>query len=141
MGHVQKLAINNKSTIFVQSLWKSVKVIASWDNHFRQFYKDWTKIVDFLLMTNFWTCPVLFTQTLCRKNVIFLKHDLTRPTHFLLWLGGYVWSTLSQDLWLPKFAFTFDYWNFIGNKRRNAFMLENKKYWKENKLFVEAGST
>ena len=25
---------------------------------FTNFHKDWTKIVDFLLMTNFWTCPI-----------------------------------------------------------------------------------
>ena len=36
MGHFQKLAINKKSTIFVQSSWNLVKMITSWANHFHQ---------------------------------------------------------------------------------------------------------
>ena len=35
-GHDQKLAINKKSTIFVQSLWNLVKMINSWGNYFHQ---------------------------------------------------------------------------------------------------------
>ena len=34
-AHIQKLAINKKSTIFVQSFWNLVKIITSWDNHFK----------------------------------------------------------------------------------------------------------
>ena len=36
-AHIQKLAINKKSTIFVQSSWNLGKIIASWGNHFHQF--------------------------------------------------------------------------------------------------------
>ena len=57
-GHVQKLA-SNKNPQFLsnpyETWWK-------WLPHeviiFTKFHKDWTKIVDFLLMANFWTCEV-----------------------------------------------------------------------------------
>ena len=35
-GDAQKLPINKRSTIFVQSLYNWVKIIASWGNHFQQ---------------------------------------------------------------------------------------------------------
>ena len=35
-GHVKNLVINKKSTIFVQSLWNLVKIIASWVEYFHQ---------------------------------------------------------------------------------------------------------
>ena len=36
MRHVQKLAISKKFTIFVQSSWHLVKVIATWGNYFHR---------------------------------------------------------------------------------------------------------
>ena len=35
-GHVQKLAINKKSTFFVGSSWNLVKMITSWTDYFHQ---------------------------------------------------------------------------------------------------------
>ena len=53
-GHVQKLATNKKSTIFVQSLWNLVKMITSWGNYFHQLPWGWAKNADFSSMAKFW---------------------------------------------------------------------------------------
>ena len=37
---------------------------------FTKFYEDWTKNVDFLLMANFWTWALFFTQTLFHLEVL-----------------------------------------------------------------------
>ena len=64
---------------------------------FTKFHEDWTKIVDSLLMANFWTC-LLFTQNLISKIQIFW--------FFLAFLGCFFWRafylTIMLDLKLRK---------------------------------------
>ena len=50
---------------------------------FTKFHKDWTKIMDFLLMANFWTCPVFFAQNL--------------PT-LMLWWSFFSWIMLNCNI-------------------------------------------
>ena len=54
--HTQKPAISKRSTLFVQSSWNLVKMIAS--IIFTKFPEDRTKNVYFLLMIIFWACIV-----------------------------------------------------------------------------------
>ena len=49
--------LSNPHEIWLQ--WLPHEVI-----NFPKFQEDWTKIVDFLLMANFWKCPVFLLQTL-----------------------------------------------------------------------------
>ena len=46
-GHIQKLAINKKSTIFIQSSWNLWKMIAYEVIIFTKFHEDWKKSLDF----------------------------------------------------------------------------------------------
>ena len=39
---------------------------------FTKFHKDWTKIVDLLLMANFLACPFFFAQTLVLLSIIII---------------------------------------------------------------------
>ena len=48
--------------------WLSHEVII-----FTKFHKDWITIVDFLLLANFWTCPVFFLLRLYLWNIIVIK--------------------------------------------------------------------
>ena len=41
------------------------KLLSCWLIILPKFRGDWIKIVDFLLMVNFWQCPIFFSQTLC----------------------------------------------------------------------------
>ena len=72
--HVQKLAINRKSTFFVRSLWNLVKIITPWDNHFHKVSwgldKNWGFFSNgqFLSVSGFF-----FTQTLvtvCKRKLV-----------------------------------------------------------------------
>ena len=56
------MAISKKSIFFVQSSWnkKLTHVLII----FTKFHEDWTNVVDFSLMANFWTCPIFFPYTL-----------------------------------------------------------------------------
>ena len=63
MRHIQKWAINKKSRVFVRWKWLPYKVII-----FTKFHEDWTKIVDFLLMANFWVCLISFFLRLYKKS-------------------------------------------------------------------------
>ena len=67
MGHFQKLAINKNPQFLSyphETWWK-------WLPHeviiLTKFYEDRTKIVDFLLMANYWVCSNFFLQTLFSK--------------------------------------------------------------------------
>ena len=56
--HVQKFAIDKKSTFLSdlhETWWKWLPYDAF---IFTNFHKDWTKIMDFLLVTNFWMYAV-----------------------------------------------------------------------------------
>ena len=50
---------NKKSTIFELSLWNLVKPL-HWLVILTKFYDDSSKIVDFLLLVTFWSCPVFY---------------------------------------------------------------------------------
>ena len=58
-GLSQNLAINKKSTIFTQLLWNwnSVKISTHELTKLPEYQLDWAKIVDFLLIANFWARP------------------------------------------------------------------------------------
>ena len=63
-GHVQKLAIN-KNPQFLSNPYETWwKWLSNEAIIFTKFHEDWTKIMDFLPMANFWECLVFFTQSL-----------------------------------------------------------------------------
>ena len=52
-AHIQKLAINKKSTIFVQSFWNLVKILPHEAIIFPKFHEDWTKNCGFFINGQF----------------------------------------------------------------------------------------
>ena len=65
MAHVQKLAIDKKSTIFVQSSWNLVKMITSWANHFHQVSWGLDKNCRFFTYGQFLIVSGFFLLRLC----------------------------------------------------------------------------
>ena len=61
---VQKLAIDKKSTIFVQFLWNLVKMIASQENHFHQVSWRLDKNYGFIINIQFWSVSRFFSSDL-----------------------------------------------------------------------------
>ena len=64
MRHIQKLAINEKSTIFVESSWNLVKMIISWGNRFPKVSWGLDKNCGFFQWPIFERKWNVFTQTL-----------------------------------------------------------------------------
>ena len=62
------------------------------------FHKEWTKIVNFSSMANFWTCAGFFTQTL--HNMSWLCQVLPITT-VLNWVG---YATLWKNLFMANRA-------------------------------------
>ena len=66
---------------------------------FTKFHKDWTKIVDFLLMANFWKCPVFFCFRLYLHQQVHTFKVLTLFTMWVLIINTHSHYHLMRALW------------------------------------------
>ena len=69
-GHVQNLAKNKKSTIFVQYLWNLVKMITSRGNHFHQVSSGLDKNYGFFIDGQFLNVCFFFYSDLTSQNIL-----------------------------------------------------------------------
>ena len=92
MAHIWRLAINKKSTIFIQSSWNLVKMITSWANHFHQVSWGLDKNCRFFINGQFLKVSRFFPQTL-NTNLRFIhqssktiagKKNVFRPSQTLV---------------------------------------------------------
>ena len=52
-------------------------------NIFTKFHKDWTTIVDFLLIAKFWATPIFFPHPLDTSLYVLIVHVFKRDSPYL----------------------------------------------------------
>ena len=64
---------------------------------FTKFHKDWTKIVDFLLMANFWKCPFF-----CVRLYAWWKENIKLNLHFNFLLKSILFIIFTSEVAIIK---------------------------------------